>query len=138
MSLRDRKVWVVGASRGIGAALATELCARGATVAVSARRREALEAVAGNRMTVVEADVTSQASVDTAADRVRTALGGIDMVVLNAGYWEQMNAAAWAREVFAQHVDVNLLGVSNTLGAVLPQMIEAGSGHVVGVASVAG
>ena len=137
-SLSDAKVWVVGASSGIGAALAAELCARGATVAVSARRVGALEAVAGGRMAVVKADVTDRASVDQAAARVREEIGDIDIAVLNAGYWQQTDAAAWDRQVFSEHVDVNLLGVSNVLGAVLPRMIERGRGHIVGVASVAG
>jgi short-subunit dehydrogenase len=136
--LQGRSVWLVGASSGIGAALAAELWERGATVAVSARRRGALEAVAEDRMVVAEVDVTDRWSVDRAATRVREEIGDIDIAVLNAGYWEQMDAGAWDREVFAQHVDVNLLGVSNTLGAVLPQMIERGRGHIVGIASVAG
>jgi NAD(P)-dependent dehydrogenase (short-subunit alcohol dehydrogenase family) len=136
--LAGRVVWVVGASTGIGAALATELVDRGARVAVSARRRKELENVAGGRMTVVEADVTDRDSVDMAADEVRRELGDLDVVVLNAGFWKQMDAGAWDRDVFARHVEVNLLGMSNGIGAVLPRMVQRGEGHIVGVASVAG
>lgn len=136
--LEGRTVWVVGASSGIGAALATELAERGATVAISARRRGRLDEVAAGRMTVVEADVTDRASLDAAAGRVRDVLGDIDIVVLNAGLWEQMDASAWDRDTFARHVEVNLLGMNNAIGAVLPRMIERGQGQIVGVASVAG
>jgi short-subunit dehydrogenase len=136
--LAGRVVWVVGASAGIGAALATELADRGARVAISARRRKELEDVAAGRMTVVETDVTDRDGVDEAADRVRRRLGEIDVAVLNAGFWHQMNAAEWDRDLFARHVEVNLLGMSNGIGAVLPRMVRRGEGHVVGVASVAG
>jgi short-subunit dehydrogenase len=137
-ALAGRSVWVVGASSGIGAALAEELVSRGARVAISARRREKLEQVSNGRMTVVEADVTDRASVDAAHKAVREALGDIDVVVLNAGYWDQLDGAAWDRDLFEKHIEVNLLGFNNAVGAVLPRMVERGSGRVVGVASVAG
>jgi short-subunit dehydrogenase len=137
-TLSGQRVWVVGASSGIGAALARELRARGAAVAISARRREALEEIADGEMAVVPVDVTDRADVDAAADQVREALGEIDIAVFNAGFWEQMDAAAWDRDVFARHVEVNLLGVNNGIGAVLPAMVARGRGHVVGVSSVAG
>jgi short-subunit dehydrogenase len=136
--LAGRSIWVVGASSGIGAALADELLARRARVAISARREDELRAVAAGRMTVVPADVTDRANLDAAAAEVRTELGEIDMVVYNAGFWEHMDAAAWDRDLFARHVDVNLLGLNNCVGAVLPEMVRAGSGQLVSVASVAG
>jgi short-subunit dehydrogenase len=136
--LAGRNIWVVGASSGIGAALATELVARGARVAISARRADALDAVAAGRMTVVPVDVTDRSAIDAAAATVRDELGEIDMVVFNAGFWEQMDAAAWDRDLFARHVEINLLGLNNCVGAVLPEMVRAGSGRLVSVASVAG
>jgi short-subunit dehydrogenase len=136
--LAGRNVWVVGASSGIGAALATELVERGARVAISARRKDQLDAVAAGTMTVVPVDVTDRDALDAAATQVVDALGEIDMVVYNAGYWEQMDAAAWDRDLFARHVEVNLLGLNNCVGAVLPEMVRAGRGQLVSVASVAG
>ena len=136
--LAGRTIWIVGASSGIGAALATELVARGARVAISARREGALTAVADGEMAVVTVDVTDRAALAVAADRVRDELGEIDMVVYNAGFWEQMDATVWDCDLFARHVEINLLGLNNCLGAVLPHMIRAGSGHLVSVASVAG
>jgi short-subunit dehydrogenase len=137
-AIAGRTVWVVGASSGIGAALAQELLERGAKVATPARRQERLEAVSGGRMTVVQADVTDRAGLDAAYEQVRTELGTVDMVVLNSGSWDQMDATRWDRDLFAQHVEVNLLGMNNGIGAVLPDMVGRGHGHIVGVASVAG
>lgn len=138
LSLRGAVVWVVGASSGIGAALAEEMHFRGARVAVTARRRERLDALSAGRMTVAPADVTDRRALDEAAAAVRSELGAIDVAVLNAGFWEQMDSTAWDRDVFDRHVQVNLVGMSNGVGAVLPGMLERGAGHIVGVASVAG
>jgi short-subunit dehydrogenase len=136
--LAGRTIWIVGASSGIGAALATELVGRGARVAISARREDELEAVAAGAMTVVAVDVTDRAALDAAAAEIRDQLGAIDIVVYNAGFWEQMHAAEWDRDLFARHVEINLLGLNNCIGAVLPDMVRAGSGRLVSVASVAG
>lgn len=139
-----QRIWVVGASSGIGAELAHELARRGAHVAISARRREELDAVARAdpsgpaSLTVVPVDVTDRGSVDDATAAVRTELGGLDCVVHSAGYWNQFDATTWDRDDFARHVEVNLLGLNNVLGAVVPGFARSGSGHVVGIASVAG
>jgi short-subunit dehydrogenase len=138
MELRGKVVWVVGASSGIGAATASELEARGATVAISARREQELERVSCGRMLVVPVDVTNAAAVAAAANRVREVHGRIDVAVLAAGWWQQMDARAWDTEVFDRHVQVNLVGTSNAIAAVLPEMLERGSGVIAGIASVAG
>lgn len=137
-AIRGRNIWLVGASSGIGAALAEQLVERGARVAISARRHDRLEAVSSGRMVVVPADVTDRDTIDSATERVREALGDIDMVIFNAGFWQQTDAIAWDRDLFARHVEINLLGLNNLIGAVLPRMIETGRGHIVSVASVAG
>jgi NAD(P)-dependent dehydrogenase (short-subunit alcohol dehydrogenase family) len=137
-ALAGRAAWVIGASSGIGAALAAELVDRGARVAISARRPDRLAAVAGGRMVAVPADVTDRAGIDAAAGRVRAELGELDIVVFNAGVWEQLDAGAWDRDLFARHIEVNLLGLNNVLGAVLPDLLGRGTGNIVGVASVAG
>jgi NAD(P)-dependent dehydrogenase (short-subunit alcohol dehydrogenase family) len=82
--------------------------------------------------------VTERQAVLTAADDVRAALGGLDVMVWCAGHWEQFDAAQWDADAFARHIEVNLLGLNNVLAAVVPPMARAGSGHIVGIASVAG
>jgi NAD(P)-dependent dehydrogenase (short-subunit alcohol dehydrogenase family) len=138
VELAGRTAWVVGASSGIGAALARELAARGARVAVSARRKDLLAEVAGGRMLVVPADVTSAEQMRDAAATVRADLGPLDIAVLNAGYWRQMAPGTWDAASFERHLQVNLGGMSHALAAVLPQMVQRGEGVIAGVASVAG
>jgi NAD(P)-dependent dehydrogenase (short-subunit alcohol dehydrogenase family) len=138
MELKGQVAWVVGASSGIGAAVARELVCRGATVAVSARREEQLHEVSEGRMLVVPADVTDAASIARAASTVRSALGPVDLVVISAGYWKQMDAGAWDTEVFDRHLRVNLTGMSNVFAAVLPPMLERRHGVIAGISSVAG
>jgi short-subunit dehydrogenase len=137
-ALAGRAVWVIGASSGIGAALAAELVVRGARVAISARRADQLKHVAGDRMSAVPLDVTDRIAVDAAAKEVAGLIGAPDLVVFSAGVWEQLDAAAWDRDLFARHIEVNLLGLNNVIGAALPPMIERGHGGFVGVSSVAG
>ena len=138
MRLDGTVSWVVGGSSGIGAAVARELACRGATVAISARRLEQLRDVAGGDMLVVPADVTDAASVRAAAERVRQELGPIDLAVLSAGYWKQMDPADWDTHVFDEHLRVNLSGMSNAIAAVLPGMLQRHHGVIAGIASVAG
>ena len=138
MRLNGKVAWVVGGSSGIGAAVARELLCRGATVAISARRKEQLHHVAGGDMLVLPADVTDAASIAAAAARVRQELGPIDLAVLSAGYWKPMDPADWDTDVFDQHLRVNLTGMSNSIAAVLPGMLRQQSGTIAGVASVAG
>ena len=138
MRLKGKIAWVVGGSSGIGAAVARELVRRGATVAISARRKEQLHDVAGGDMLVLPADVTDAAAVAAAAARVREELGPIDLAVLSAGYWKQMDPADWDTGVFDQHIRVNLTGMSNSIAAVLPGMLLRRSGTIAGIASVAG
>lgn len=136
--LAGARVWLIGASSGIGAALAAELRSRGARLAITARRAEQLDQVASGGMIVVPADVTDPDAVTAAARTVEQALGGLDLVIWCAGYWRQFAATAWDPAEFTRHVQINLLGLNNVLAAVLPTMVRTRHGHLVGIASVAG
>lgn len=138
MDLRNARAWVVGASSGIGAEVARELVHRGARVAVSARSGSDLEKVSGGDMLVVPLDVTDHTAVTAAAQQVTRELGGIDVLVAAAGYWQQTTPGELDLDSFATHVSVNLLGMAACISAVLPDMRARGSGMVVGIASVAG
>ena len=138
MDLSGKVAWVVGASSGIGAAVARELHSRGALVAISARRQDQLDDVSSGTMLAVAADVTDAASLTAAASRIRDELGPIDLAVLSAGYWKQMSGNDWDTEVFNRHVQVNLIGMSNSIAAVLPEMLARHSGVIAGISSVAG
>ena len=136
--LDGARVWLIGASSGIGAALAAELHRRGAHLAITARRPEHLGKVAAGTMIIIPADVTDPGAVATAARCAEQALKGLDIVIWCAGYWQRFDAAGWNAAAFDRHVQVNLLGLNNVLAAVLPTMVANHHGHIVGVASVAG
>lgn len=141
MNLSGKVAWVVGGSSGIGAAVARELQSRGAVVAISARRQDQLAEVAaesGGIMLAVAADVTDGESLKAAASRIREELGPIDLAILSAGYWKQMTGSEWDSESFNRHVQVNLVGMSNSIAAVLPQMLARHRGVIAGISSVAG
>lgn len=138
MELSGKVAWVIGGSSGIGAAVARELRSRGAVVAISARRQDQLAEVCAGTMLAVPADVTDAASLAAAATRVRDELGPIDLAVLSAGYWQQMSARDWDTGIFDRHVQVNLTGMSNSIAAVLPDMMARHRGVIAGISSVAG
>ena len=131
-------MWVVGASSGIGAALAKELVNRGACVAISARRERLLREVAGEAMLVVPLDITDDAATDAAAARVRQHLGGLDLVIHSAGLSQPMDVEHWDRSLFDACLALNLGGLNSLLGAVLPILLEQKHGRLVGIASLAG
>lgn len=138
---RGKRVWIVGASSGIGEALALQLAGQGARLALSARRREVLEAVAarcGNGAAVVPMDVTRSADHGRATAEVVAALGGIDMVVFNAGTYRPLRAWELDADVVRQTLDTNLGGVMQGVAAVLPTLLGQGHGAIMVVGSVAG
>src|SRR3954468_21339194 len=138
MEISGARIWVTGASTGIGAALARELVDRGAQVAISARDAEQLAEVAGDRMVVVPVDVTDRAATVAAGERVRQGLGGPGVAVLNAGTWSRFHVEPWDSDLFAQHLQVNVLGAVHSMEAVVPQMLAAGRGRGGGGAAVRG
>ena len=144
MELKGRRIWLIGASSGIGAALAYELAREGARLALSARGVEGLQAVAervrsvGAEAIVVPVDVSNRLAVMQAASEVRALWGEIDTLIYSAGQWETLDVAAYDAESAERQIDVNLNGLVRCVGAVLPDMVERRSGAIVGIASVAG
>lgn len=133
-------IWITGASSGIGAALARRLDGRGARIAISARSAEKLNtlAEAGQDLDAVPLDVTDAEAVMAAAAGIETALGGIDLAVLNAGTWDLGLVETLDIAAFRKGIDVNYLGVLHGIQAVLPGMLAQGRGHIAIVSSVAG
>ena len=135
------RVWITGASSGIGAALVTELAGRGCRVAASARRADKLDelaATAPGEVLAVPADVTDRDAMLAAAEAVRERFGGIDLAVLNAAYWGQFSVDAWDTEVIRRHFDTNVMGLAHGVEAVLADMRRRRSGAIAGMASLAG
>lgn len=137
---RRKRVWIVGASSGIGAATANLLLDAGAWVAVSARRREALHAAIGERTEalILPLDVTVHESVISARDEILAQWHGIDLVLVVAGGYAEMRADEFHLETANRLVDVNMRGVFNCLDAALPTLLAQGAGGFGVVSSVAG
>jgi len=136
---RGRRVWLVGASSGIGAALAHALHARGAQVLVSARGAEALEAFvqAHPGAQAWPLDVTDEAAVARTA-RALLGHGPIDLMLYCAGHYRGMRATALDLPDLKRHLDINYLGALHVVHALLPAMLARGSGHLSLISSVAG
>ena len=129
--------WIVGASEGLGAALAAQLSRVGVRVILSARSEEKLAAVAGalpGQARVLPVDVTDMESVESAAREA----GEIDGIVYLAGAYWPMKATEWNAEQASTMVDVNLGGAVRVLGHVVPAMLRRGRGHIVLTGSLSG
>ena len=131
-----KRVWLVGASSGIGAALARELAGRGARLALSARSVDKLRALAIENALLLPCDATDTASLATARASLLAAWRGIDLVIYLAGDYVPMRAADFDLVVAERVVTVNFNGAMRLTAAVLPDL-RAGGG-IVFVASVAG
>jgi NAD(P)-dependent dehydrogenase (short-subunit alcohol dehydrogenase family) len=137
--LAGKVVLITGAARGIGEHTARAVAERGATVALVGLEPERLEALAselGPAHVWFAADVTDQAAVDRAVAGTVEALGGIDVVLANAGVANNGTVAASPVEAVVRTIDVNLVGVVRTVAAALPHVI-ARRGYVQIVASTA-
>lgn len=134
-----RRVWVVGASSGIGQATASALHAAGAHVIVSARSAQALEDFAAGHpgARALAVDATDLGAVQTAASAVLAA-GPLDLVLYCAGYYKAQRATAFDLDDMLRHQQVNYVGALHVLGAVLPALLAQDSGHISLVSSVAG
>lgn len=137
-----KRVWLLGASSGIGAALGTLLLARGARVALSARKAAGLAAVAGDghggRALLLPCDAADEASLHAACDRLLATWGGIDLALYLAGDYQPMRAWQLDTARARQMIAVNFGGAVSFTACVVPLLLQQGSGQIAFVASVAG
>jgi len=133
-----KRVWIIGASSGIGAALARQLGKAGARLALSARRENALREVALGDELILPVDVTDVAAIRRGRSQLLDRWRGIDLVIYCAGAYTPMRAwkidLATVRETLA----INLQGVYTLLDAVVPIFVQQGSGGICLISSVAG
>lgn len=136
-------VALTGASSGLGLQLAVQLARRGARLALMSRRVQPLEEAAarargeGGQAMVLPLDVADAAAVADAVARVEEAWGPVDLAVANAGTGAPVVVDDFTAAESNRVMRVNYEGPSNLFAAVLPAMLARGSGHLVGVSSVA-
>ncbi len=138
-------VFLTGASSGIGEGLAIAFAKRGAVLGLVARRKEMLLDLAkrcdaaGGTARVFAVDVTESNALQMAADTFREEFEHIDILIANAGIGGNNAQTRELRpDAVKKVIDINLLGAANAVYAVLPQMLERGSGHLVAISSLAG
>ncbi len=141
-----RHALVVGASSGIGEALARRLAAAGARVALVARRKQELDRIVGEvnaaageeRAVAFAHDVRNREEVPELLQEIARALGGLDLVVYAAGLMHRVGFDEYATDKDVEMVEVNLLGAMAWLNPVAERMGRLGGGTIVGIGSVAG
>ena len=141
-SFEGCRVWITGASSGIGLAVAREFAARGCRVALSARRRETLEELAATfgegQAIAVPLEVTYPESNRGAAARIAEAFGGLDIAFFSAGICEYHVRGEVDGAIFKRTMDINVTGMAYGIEAALPLLRQSHRPQIVGMSSTAG
>lgn len=143
MDWSNKVVLITGASSGIGQGLALDLARRGASVGLVARRRETLDEMVqrieatGGKALALPADVKDADSVSAAATQLRESFGRIDVLIANAGIGATNDAAELNAQEVAGVISVNVIGASNSVAAVVGDMVARGEGQLVVISSLA-
>ncbi len=142
----SQSLWITGAGKGIGRAVALEYARHGWSVAVSARTVADLDSLAeeakrlgvSGRIVSYPADVTDQDEMKQTFKTVEADIGALDHVILNAGTHMPSSAKKFSADPYRTLLEINVMGAVNGLSAVLPAFMDRKSGRVGIVASVAG
>lgn len=138
-SLAGKKALITGASGGIGGAIAKALHAAGASVAISGTRMEALEALnaeLGGSAKILTCNLSDAAAVDALPGQAEAALGGLDILVCNAGVTKDTLAMRMKDEDWQSVIDINLTATFRLNRAVLKPFMKQRSGRIINIASV--
>lgn len=141
-SFVNQRIWIIGASSGIGEACAQAFIKAGAKVALSSRRAEKLYTIAQSaepgQALVLPLDVTQQDQLISAYQGILEAWGGLDLLLFVSGVYTPLRADNFEFDVAQKTIDANLLGPMRAVGIVLPNMLKVHAGHIAIVGSVAG
>lgn len=146
MDWSSKVVLITGASSGIGRALGIELARRGAKLGLLARRAELLAEVSAEisagiqndtNLLLLACDVQDAPAMREAVERLTSAFGRVDTLIANAGMGVTNPGAEFDAAKLAAVINVNVIGVANSVEAVLPGMLARGSGHLVVISSLA-
>lgn len=136
----DQRIWIVGASSGIGAALAQQLMARGAKVVLSARRADMLKTVAGDNLPahIAAFDATDLAAWQKTYEQIRTQCGGLDLLLFCAAQYRVERIWEVDASTACRTLDANVGSIYKGIATILPDMLANGRGGIGLIASVAG
>jgi len=137
MDLQGKKYWLVGASEGLGRAMAHQLSALGVELILSARTKSRLDDLVAelpNAARALPLDVTDLDAVKAAAQDI----GALDGIIYAAGVYTPTFAGDWDMVQVEAMCEINFLGAARVLGAVLPDMVAKDAGHVVIIGSLSG
>lgn len=141
-SWSGKRIWIIGASSGIGEACSKALLAAGASVALSARRLERLTPLASaaqiSQTLVLQADVSNLDQMNEAYQAIQRNWGGLDVLLFVSGMYVPLRADHFDFGLAEQTIDINLLGPMRAVSLVLPDMLKKHRGHIAIVGSVAG
>lgn len=141
-SFYNKRIWVIGASSGIGFACTKDFLSHGAKVAISARRANLLqeinEAYPSDQVLSLALDARNHSELSTAYQAIKDAWGGLDLIVFVSGIYEPMRADSFDLSKAKNIIDLNILGPMSACAVVLPDFISCQSGGIAIVSSVAG
>ena len=131
---------ITGTSSGIGAALCARLTQAGHQVSGIARRKSRVDMSAKmlDLFHSYQSDVTDAMGLRETIDMAISKVGQIDVAILNAGIYQPQDGTRIDPKIYADHMNINYLGVVNALAAIVPNMVQARRGHIAIVSSVAG
>jgi short-subunit dehydrogenase len=132
-----KRVWVTGASSGIGLALARQLVKAGAFVAVTSRsRQDLIDLFLDNeRFLIVPGDMTSRETNDQIVEKIEEEFGGLDCVILNAGSAEYIDIQNFSEQPFERMMQTNFLSMVKGIAASLPLLRQSNTPYLVGMSS---
>jgi short-subunit dehydrogenase len=137
-----KRIWIIGASSGIGEACAKAFIQKGAKLALSSRRVERLQGLANSasvdQTLILPLDVTQDNQINAAYQSIVQAWGGVDLLLFVSGVYVPLRADNFDIEIAEQTIDANLLGPMRAVALVLPHMLQKHAGHIAIVGSVAG
>ncbi len=137
----NQRIWVIGASSGIGESCARALLNAGAKVALSGRRAERLIEVAASvqgTTLILPLDVTQEHQIADAYQAILENWGGLDLLLFVSGTYTPLRADNFNFNIAQKTIDANLLGPMRAVATVLPEMLKNHAGHIAIVGSVAG
>jgi short-subunit dehydrogenase len=141
-SFYNKRIWVIGASSGIGFACTKDFLSHGAKVAISARRANLLqeinEAYPSDQVLSLALDARNHSELSIAYQAIKDAWGGLDLIVFVSGIYEPMRADSFDLSKAKNIIDLNILGPMSACAVVLPDFISCQSGGIAIVSSVAG